>query len=91
MSRRPGIGVPWLRKYQSDVYNFDHVVLNGVRMKPPKSYDALLKKIDPALHEEISYNRHAAAQLHHENQTPERLLVREELQHLRAERLERNL
>lgn len=38
-SNRPGVGLPWLTKYQSDVYNFDYVVVNGVKARPPRYYD----------------------------------------------------
>jgi len=90
MSRNPGIGRPWLEKYKSDVYNFDHVILRGARMKPPKSYDRYLEKIDPQLYSTIRGARIRAAKEHAENNTPDRLLVREELQHIRADRLKRN-
>ena len=40
MSRRPGIGKPWLERYQTDVYPHDYVVINGRKCKPPKYYDS---------------------------------------------------
>ena len=91
MSRHPGIGKPWLEKYKSDVYNFDHVILNGVRMKPPKSYDLVLKKLDPQLHTKIWLERKSLGRKREHDETPERLLVRHEIQLKKAERLERKI
>lgn len=39
MSRRPGIGRPWLDRYGSEVYPADSVVVRGRLMKPPRFYD----------------------------------------------------
>lgn len=41
MSRRPGIGKQWYDSFKDDVYPHDYVVINGVRCKPPKYFDAL--------------------------------------------------
>lgn len=42
MSRRPGIGAPWLERYKSDVYPSDFVVVDGRKMNPPRFYDQKL-------------------------------------------------
>lgn len=89
MSRRPGIGAGWLKKYGKEVFDWDQVVVRGKRMRPPKAYDRYLEKLDPALHEEIKFNRHQAALKHHEDQSSERLVVREEIQHAKADQLRR--
>ena len=39
MSRRPAIGLEWLKKYWPDVYPRDHVTVNGRKLKPPRYYD----------------------------------------------------
>lgn len=49
MSRRPGIGSEWLKKYESDVYPVDRVVVRGFDTRPPRFYDTELAKKDPAL------------------------------------------
>jgi len=42
MSRRPGIGKDWIKKFSSDVYPSDKVVVRGdVICKPPKYYDSV--------------------------------------------------
>lgn len=38
-SNRPGIGIPWLKKFQTDVYNYDYVSVAGRHLKPPRAYD----------------------------------------------------
>ena len=39
MSRRPGIGSEWFKKYKSDVYPHDEVIMDGRRYRPPRYYD----------------------------------------------------
>lgn len=46
MSRRPGIGRAWLEKFTSDVYPRDHVIVNGVKCKPPRFYDSVYEVMD---------------------------------------------
>lgn len=49
MSRRPGIASEWFEKYRTDVYSADRVIVRGVSTRPPRYYDNLLNKSDPAL------------------------------------------
>lgn len=42
MSRRPGVGSPWLAKYKTDVYPLDSCIFNGKKVKVPKAYDQLM-------------------------------------------------
>lgn len=46
MSRRPGIGAPWLEKFGAETYRDDSVVMNGVEMLPPKFYDCKYEVVD---------------------------------------------
>lgn len=61
MSKKPGIGMPWLEKWKMDVWPMDRVIVRGVAVKPPRAYERLLEdaeleelklarqeKIDPA-------------------------------------------
>lgn len=48
MSRRPGIGKPWLDRWQKDVYPNDYVVVNGKPTKPPKFFDSQYEISNPA-------------------------------------------
>lgn len=80
MSRRPGIGKPWLEKFSSDVYPSDHVVLRGRVMRPPKYYDGVFELTDPETFRSVVRKRLAAIQSSEWNQTPDRLAVREAVQ-----------
>lgn len=77
MSRRPGIGSTWLEKYAHETYPSDTVVHNGLPMRPPKAYDKRLSDINPTLYAQVRRARVRAAAEHAEEQTPERLRVRE--------------
>lgn len=47
MSLKPGIGFEWFRRFRSDVFERDYVVVNGVKCKPPIYYDRCLSVLDP--------------------------------------------
>ena len=72
MSRRPGIGAGWLKKYKGDVYPSDEVIVNGHSCKPPAFYDRMLPEAEL---EAIKARRRDRRDS--ENQTDERLAVRE--------------
>lgn len=57
MSRRPGIGTGWYKKFKDDVYPADEVVTNGVSCKPPRFYDNLLAKEDRSMFELLKIQR----------------------------------
>lgn len=59
MSRRPGIGRPFLEKYLADIYPADEVAIAGTdkTRKPPRYYDATLERIDQELHQEVMQAR----------------------------------
>lgn len=79
MSRRPGIGAGWYKKYKTDVYPHDYVVVNGKKMKPPRYYDSLLESDNKGEFDKLKSDRRKAALLDAENQTYERLIVREKV------------
>ncbi len=49
MSRRPGIGAGWIEKFESDVYPSDELVIKGRVVKPPRFYDDLVARRQPAM------------------------------------------
>lgn len=49
MSRRPGIGYDWFERYFSQTYPRDMVLSRGYPSKPPRYYDKLLERRDPAM------------------------------------------
>lgn len=91
MSRRPGIGKPWLDKYMTDVYPDDFVVLRGVKMKPPRYYDDQFGKIFIDAHAEMKAERRKVGRLRAWDNTPERLKVREVIAQSRLTQLKRTL
>lgn len=106
MSRRPGIGRPWLDKFMSDVYPSDFVVVRGVKMKPPKYYDSQYQILHPrpvtieevresfktgSISEEIVQARRYKAFLKREDNTPERLAVKEKVKRAVITQLKRKI
>lgn len=60
MSRRPGIGAGWLRRFAGEVYPADGVVVNGCLRKPPRFYDLAASMELPELFEEVRESRRRA-------------------------------
>ena len=60
MSKRPGIGKPWLDKFLSDIYPKDYFTINGKKYKPPRYYDTILEKQKPEMYKEIKKRRKEA-------------------------------
>jgi len=90
-SRMPGIGKPWLEKFSSDVYPSDFVILNGRKFRPPRYYDTVQAVSEPELMEGIKERRIEAAKKHADNNTKERLSVREKVQEARLAKLRKSL
>lgn len=78
MSTRPGIGAGWYHKYHSDVHVHDYVVADGSRNRIPRYYDKLGKRVGYDV-EQNKQCRALRALEHADNNTPERLAVREEV------------
>lgn len=81
MSRRPGLGAKWLEQFHADVYPSDEVVLDGQKHRPPRYYDDLFasKQSDPMWSVRLKSKRRRSAANHKEDQTPERLAVRQKV------------
>lgn len=91
MSRRNGIGTEWYKRWTRDVYPNDVVVMEGVRMRPPKAYDRLLASTDPLEMEEISYSREKRAEKFADDNTEDRLLVKEKVKLSQISQLKRSV
>jgi len=89
MSRRPGIGATWFKKFKSDVFPSDEVVMSGRPCRPPRYYDNLLDKEDPDLLESLKLKR--AAKVSYSESTDERLRVKEEVKIAEVSKLKRTL
>lgn len=77
MSLKPGVGSPWLSKWKTDVYPHDYVIVNGVKVKPPKYYDKLFEVADPDAFEEMKFRRELEGRSRYSDNTMERLAVKE--------------
>lgn len=91
MSLKPGIGRPWLDKFQSDVYPHDYVVVRGVKMKPPKYYDTVYEKGNLDDFDWIRAQRELDAELNMWDNTTPRLAVKHEVQLARSSMLVRSM
>lgn len=91
MSLKPGIGYEWYKKYRSDVYPHDYVVIRGQKVKPPKFYDKKYKSDYPYEFDELIYKREKSAKLNFADNTPERLAVKEQVTQAKLQKLKRNL
>lgn len=91
MSLKPGIGYDWYKKYKSDVYPHDYVIIKGKKVKPPKFYDKKYKTDNPYEFDEILYKREINGKLNSEDNTMERLIVKEKVQNAKLQKLKRNL
>lgn len=86
-----GIGSSWLSKFLSDVYPEDFVVINNKKMKPPKFYDAKYELMTPNEYVKMKRKRKKQGLEHEMDNTPDRLLVRETVQHSKLKHLPRKL
>ncbi len=56
-SNRPGIGKEFYKKFKSDIYPHDFIIIDGQKYPVPNYFDDLLKEDDPILYEEVKRNR----------------------------------
>jgi hypothetical protein len=93
MSLKPGIGAKWLEKYRSDVFPRDYVIVNGVKTKPPKYYDALFERENPSEFSDIIARRELDGYdgFLKGEQSVARLSVREQVHLARSSQLKRSL
>lgn len=91
-SRNGGIGKRWLEKYKDDVYPNDYIITpDGRKVTPPKFYDTIYEAQFPLDMEEIKDKRLIKAEKHIDNNTPERLQVREQVANAKLSQLIRPL
>lgn len=77
MSLRPGIGAGWIDKYKSDVFPHDYIVLKGKEVKVPRYYDKRFEKTNPFDFEAVQLVRYLEAKDRAQDNTDERLQVKE--------------
>jgi len=77
MSLKPGIGAEWFKKFGSEVYPRDEVVIAGRKAVPPKYYDNLLERVDWDTYEHLQFERYKKGLRLVDDATPARLRARE--------------
>lgn len=88
MSRKPGIGQEWWDKYASDAFPSDFLIIDGRKVGVPDYY---LRKLPDGERADIAQQRKVNGWARKSDSTPERLAVREEIQHRKADKLIRKL
>lgn len=91
MSRRPGIAHDWFHKFKTDVFPSDFLIINGRKVPPPRYYSNQFELLDPMEMEQIKFEREQNALLHIDNNTPERLIIREQVHLAKLSQLKRTL
>ena len=77
MSLKPGIGYDWYKEWKDDVYPDDFVVVNGKKVRPPRFYDKKFKVDHPEEFEVIEFQRECRVRERFEDNSDERLAVKE--------------
>jgi len=91
MSRKPGLGLEWIKQYKTDVYPHDFVVnQKGKKLKPPKYYDKYLENLDNLMYTKIKQDRVDLAKNNPDN-SHERLYARRIVKQLKLKELERSI
>lgn len=88
MSRRPGIGSEWLKKFGSEVYPLDEVVIEGRRFRPPRYYD---EQVEEGALAALKRKRKGAVARFAKDLEYDRLRVREKVANAKISHLDRSL
>lgn len=92
MSRRPGIGFAWYERFKDEAYRHDSVVLNYSEVGIPRYYDTKFDLVNHDLLLELKRKRKFESMfLHSEDNTKERLYVREQVEVLKQARFSRDV
>lgn len=78
MSKKPGLGNKWYKKWKTDVYPRDLMMMNGQKIRPPKYYDDLYEVDEEELFKKVKKKRREAVKLNDKKEkTRERLRSKE--------------
>ncbi|UDN67786.1 replication initiator protein [robinz microvirus RP_117] len=91
MSRRPGIGAMYYEKYGEEIRNHDNVIVAGKPSRPARFYDERSELRDSAMFALIKKKRKRLSVLARDDNTEERLRVKEKLMITAAIKKERVL
>lgn len=91
MSLNPAIAKRWIQEFSSDVYPNDFVISKTRQAKPPRYYDKWYEEKDERGFENIKETRRALANLRQDDNTPQRLRVKEDIAKALLQRKARTL
>lgn len=94
MSRMPGIGYEWFKKYKKSIFSNDFCMVRGKKCKPPPYYDKCLEKIDEELFKIVKDKRRSRFNIEDFGKgemSGERRITRLELAKLRQKKVKRGL
>lgn len=91
MSRRPGIGQNWLRKYKTDIYPQGTLIINGHKARPPRYYDQEYKKSNPMQYKALISKRHKEAIAALDDNDNSRLDAKHQVKQAQLSKLKRKL
>ena len=91
MSRRPGIGMPWLVKHHQEIWGYDECIIDGKNKPVPRAYTTRLKIDDPETYKKILHQRQKAAKLRKDERSPERLAIKDKIGIIRLNQKKREL
>lgn len=77
MSLKPGIGATWFEKFKGDVYPEDYCIVDGIKLPPPKAYDKYLMSLPSLESDWLEFSRYQKMIRCADDNTYERLRVRE--------------
>lgn len=90
MSRRPGIGRPWIEKYFKSTYATDSVVMRGKEMRVPKAYDRWYEKFFGCEFDQIQFIRVKESKKYAEDNSFQRLMTKEFCHAVKLKQLRRS-
>ena len=99
MSRRPGIASDWFKRFRSDVFPSDEVIVRGKSCKPPRFYDSIYEAESPDDFARVKSERVRSGILHSVSDDGtvggesfgDRLIVREKVKRAEIRSLSRKL
>lgn len=91
MSLKPGIGAGWYEKFHSDVYPSGEVYVRGKLCRAPRYYDKRFVRDYPDQGNELAYRRYLDSLQYSDDNTSERLRVREMVLAARLQFLKRSI
>lgn len=91
MSRRPGIGADWYKRFKDDLFPEDECIVRGRKMKVPRYYSKIFEQEEPTEHRKVRRGRIEKAAKHASDNTRERLEVKEAVAKARLNQLKREI